>query len=81
MKEYIDFAALHGFDVVLVEGWNVGWEDWFGEHKDYVFDFMTPYPDFDVQELHRYAASKGIKIIMHHETSGSVRNYERHLGL
>ncbi len=79
VKEYIDFAALHGFDAVLVEGWNTGWEDWFGEHKDYVFDFVTPYPDFDVQELHRYAASKGIKIIMHHETSGSVRNYERHL--
>jgi hypothetical protein len=79
VKEYIDFAAKHGFDAVLVEGWNVGWEDWFGEHKDYVFDFVTPYPDFDVQELHRYAAGKGIKIIMHHETSGSVRNYERHL--
>jgi hypothetical protein len=59
-------------DAVLVEGWNEGWEDWFGKSKDYVFDFVTPYPDFDVQELHRYAASKGIKIIMHHETSGSV---------
>ncbi|MXN91948.1 glycoside hydrolase family 97 protein [Flavobacterium sp. Sd200] len=79
VKEYIDFAAKHGFDAVLVEGWNEGWEDWFGHSKDYVFDFVTPYPDFDVKELHRYAASKGIKIIMHHETSGSVRNYERHL--
>ncbi|MBG8554772.1 glycoside hydrolase family 97 protein [Hymenobacter guriensis] len=79
VKEYIDFAALHGFDAVLVEGWNTGWEDWFGKHKDYVFDFVTPYPDFDVQELNRYAVSKGVKIIMHHETSGSVRNYERHL--
>jgi hypothetical protein len=79
VKEYIDFAALHHLDAVLVEGWNTGWEDWFGQSKDYVFDFVTPYPDFDVQELHRYAASKGIKIIMHHETSGSVRNYERHL--
>ncbi len=79
MKEYIDFAAKHGFDAVLVEGWNTGWEDWFGKSKDYVFDFVTPYPDFDVQELHRYAAGKNVKIIMHHETSGSVRNYERHL--
>jgi len=79
VKEYIDFAAQHHLDAVLVEGWNTGWEDWFGQSKDYVFDFVTPYPDFDVQELHRYAASKGIKIIMHHETSGSVRNYERHL--
>ncbi|MDU0370348.1 glycoside hydrolase family 97 protein [Hymenobacter endophyticus] len=79
VKEYIDFAAKHGFDAVLVEGWNTGWEDWFGKHKDYVFDFVTPYPDFDVVELNRYAASKGVKIIMHHETSGSVRNYERHL--
>jgi alpha-glucosidase len=79
VKEYIDFAALHGFDAVLVEGWNEGWEDWFGKTKDYVFDFVSPYPDFDVKELHRYAASKGIKIMMHHETSGSVRNYERHM--
>jgi hypothetical protein len=79
VKEYIDFAAQHHLDAVLVEGWNIGWEDWFGQSKDYVFDFVTPYPDFDVQELHRYAASKGVKIIMHHETSGSVRNYERHL--
>jgi len=79
VKRYIDFAAKHHLDAVLVEGWNTGWEDWFGKHKDYVFDFVTPYPDFDVQELHRYAAGKGIKIIMHHETSGSVRNYERHM--
>ncbi len=79
VKEYIDFAAQHKLDAVLVEGWNTGWEDWFGQGKDYVFDFVTPYPDFDVQELHRYAASKNVKIIMHHETSGSVRNYERHL--
>jgi glucan 1,4-alpha-glucosidase len=79
VKEYIDFAAKHGFDAVLVEGWNEGWEDWFGKTKDYVFDFVTPYPDFDVQELHRYAASKRIKMMMHHETSASVRNYERHL--
>ena len=79
VKEYIDFAALHGFDAVLVEGWNVGWEDWFGNSKDYVFDFTTPYPDFDLKEIHRYAASKGIKMIMHHETSSSVRNYERHI--
>ncbi len=79
VKRYIDFAAKNGFDAVLVEGWNEGWEDWFGKTKDYVFDFVTPYPDFDVKELHRYAASKGVKIIMHHETSGSVRNYERHL--
>lgn len=79
VKEYIDFAAKHGFDAVLVEGWNIGWEDWFGKSKDYVFDFLTPYPDFDLKELHRYAKSKGIKIIMHHETSSSVRNYERHM--
>ena len=79
VKEYIDFAAKHGFDAVLVEGWNTGWEDWFGKHKDYVFDFVTPYPDFDVQELHRYAAGKNVKMIMHHETCGSVRNYERHM--
>ena len=79
VKRYIDFAAKHKLDAVLVEGWNVGWEDWFGKHKDAVFDFVTPYPDFDVQELHRYAASKGIKMMMHHETSGSIRNYERHM--
>ncbi len=79
VKEYIDYAAKHGFDAVLVEGWNTGWEDWFGHSKDYVFDFVTPYPDFDVAMLRDYAKSKGVKMIMHHETSGSVRNYERHL--
>ena len=79
VKRYIDFAAEHGFDQVLVEGWNEGWEDWFGKSKDYVFDFVTPYPDFDVKELNAYAASKGIKLMMHHETSSSVRNYERHM--
>jgi len=79
VKEYIDFASKHGFDAVLVEGWNEGWEDWFGKSKDYVFDFVTPYPDFDVKELHRYAASKNVKMMMHHETSGSIRNYERHM--
>ena len=79
VKRYIDFAAANGFDAVLVEGWNIGWEDWFGNSKDYVFDFVTPYPDFDVQEIHRYAAEKGVEMIMHHETSSSVRNYERHL--
>ncbi|MFV8331773.1 glycoside hydrolase family 97 protein [Flavobacterium sp. GSP14] len=79
VKEYIDFAAQHGFDGVLVEGWNQGWEDWFGHAKDYVFDFVTPYPDFDVKGIHDYAKSKGVKMIMHHETSGSTRNYERHL--
>ena len=79
VKRYIDFAAEHGFDGVLVEGWNEGWEDWFGQSKDYVFDFVTPYPDFDVEEIHAYAKSKGVKMIMHHETSSSVRNYERHM--
>jgi glucan 1,4-alpha-glucosidase len=79
VKKYIDFASLHGFDGVLVEGWNIGWEDWFGHAKDYVFDFVTPYPDFNLNELRDYAKSKNIKLIMHHETSGSTRNYERHL--
>ena len=79
VKRYIDFAADNGFDAVLVEGWNEGWEDWFGKTKDYVFDFVTPYPDFDVQEIHKYAESKGIKMMMHHETSASARNYERHM--
>lgn len=79
VKEHIDFAAKHGFDAVLVEGWNEGWEDWFGHEKDYVFDFVTPYPDFDVKGIHEYAKSKDIKMIMHHETSGSTRNYERHM--
>jgi glucan 1,4-alpha-glucosidase len=79
VKKYIDFAARHGFDGVLVEGWNIGWEDWFGKWKEEVFDFVTPYPDFNVKELNQYAASKGVKIIMHHETSGSATNYERRL--
>ena len=79
VKRYIDFAAKHGFDQVLVEGWNEGWEDWFGHSKDYVFDFVTPYPDFDLKMLNAYAHSKGVKLMMHHETSSSVRNYERHL--
>ena len=79
VKKYIDFAAQNGFDAVLVEGWNEGWEDWFGNSKDYVFDFVTPYPDFDVAGIRDYAKSKGVKMIMHHETSGSVRNYERHI--
>ncbi|NLR89763.1 glycoside hydrolase family 97 protein [Flammeovirga agarivorans] len=79
VKRYIDFASEHGFDALLVEGWNEGWEDWFGKSKDYVFDFVTPYPDFDVEEIRDYAKSKGIKMMMHHETSGSVRNYERHM--
>lgn len=76
-KRYINFAAQHGFDGVLVEGWNTGWEDWFGKWKENVFDFVTPYPDFNVPELQRYAASKNVKLIMHHETSGAVTNYER----
>jgi hypothetical protein len=79
VKKYIDFAAQHGFDAVLVEGWNIGWEDWFGKAKDYVFDFVTPYPDFDLPGLRDYAKSKGVRLMMHHETSGSTRNYERHL--
>ncbi len=79
VKRYIDFAAKNGFGGVLVEGWNTGWEDWFGKWKENVFDFITPYPDYDVNELQRYAASKGVKIIMHHETSGSVTNYERYM--
>lgn len=79
VKRYIDFAAENGFDQLLVEGWNIGWEDWFGHEKDYVFDFVTPNPDFDIAMLNDYAHSKGIKLIMHHETSGSLRNYERHL--
>lgn len=79
VKDHIDFAAEHGFDQVLVEGWNIGWEDWFGKSKDYVFDFVTPYPDFDVDELRDYAMAKGVRLMMHHETSSSVRNYERHM--
>jgi hypothetical protein len=78
-KEYIDFAAEHGFKGVLVEGWNVGWEDWFGNWKEEVFDFVTPYPDFNVAELSAYAKSKKVKLIMHHETSASVANYERRM--
>lgn len=79
VKRYIDFAATYGFQSVLVEGWNVGWEDWAGNWKEEVFDFVTPYPDFDVPELQRYAASKGVQLMMHHETSGSVTNYERRM--
>ena len=79
VRRYIDFAAEHGFDQVLVEGWNEGWEDWANCNKDYVFDFVTPYPDFDIEALNKYAHSKGVKLMMHHETSSSVRNYERHL--
>ena len=79
VKRYIDFASEHGFDALLVEGWNIGWEDWFGNMKEYVFDFVTPYPDFDVEMLNAYAREKGIRLIMHHETSASPRNYERHL--
>ncbi len=78
-KKYIDFAAKNGFDSVLAEGWNTGWEDWFGNWKEEVFDFTTPYPDFNLQEISDYAKSKNIKMIMHHETSGSTANYERHL--
>lgn len=77
VKEYIDFAAANGFQGLLIEGWNVGWEDWFGHSKEFVFDFITPYPDFDIKMLNDYAHSKGIKLIMHHETSGSAANYER----
>lgn len=79
VRKYIDYAAKHGFDAVLVEGWNVGWEDWFGKSKDYVFDFVTPYPDFDIKGLNEYAHSKNVRLMMHHETSSSVRNYERHM--
>lgn len=79
VKRYIDFAAENGFDQVLVEGWNIGWEDWFGKEKDFVFDFVTPYPDFDLRALNDYAHSKGVKLMMHHETSGSIPNYEAHM--
>ncbi len=79
VRRYIDFAAAHGFSQVLVEGWNEGWEDWANCSKDYVFDFVTPYPDFDIKALNDYAHSKGVKLMMHHETSSSVRNYERHM--
>ena len=79
VRRYIDFAAKHGFDALLIEGWNIGWEDWYGKEKDFVFDFVTPYPDFDLPALNRYAHEKGIRLIMHHESSSSVRNYERHM--
>lgn len=79
VRKYIDFAAEHGFDQLLVEGWNIGWEDWFRKSKDYVFDFLTPYPDFDVDSMQNYALNKGTRLMMHHETSSSARNYERHL--
>lgn len=79
VRRYIDFASEHGFDQLLVEGWNIGWEDWFGKEKDYVFDFVTPYPDFDIAALNDYAHRKGIKLMMHHETSSSIDNYDRHM--
>jgi glucan 1,4-alpha-glucosidase len=79
VKRYIDFAAKHQIEGVLVEGWNIGWEDWFGQWKEEVFDFLTPYPDFNFSELTQYAQSKGVKLVMHHETSGSVTNYERRI--
>lgn len=78
-KRYIDFAAKYGFNSVLVEGWNVGWEDWFGKWKEEVFDFVTPYPDFDIDDISNYAKKKNVKLIMHHETSASVTNYERRI--
>lgn len=79
VKKYIDFASKHGFDQLLVEGWNIGWEDWIGNEKEYVFDFQTPYPDFDIEALNKYAHDRNMKLMMHHETSGSLRNYERHM--
>lgn len=79
VRKYIDFASANGFDQVLVEGWNIGWEDWHGKMKDFVFDFKTPYPDFDLAALNEYARNKGIKLMMHHETSSAVTNYERHM--
>ncbi|MCP2044263.1 glycoside hydrolase family 97 protein [Pontibacter sp. HSC-36F09] len=78
-KKHIDFASEHGFDAVLIEGWNIGWEDWFGNWKEEVFDFVTAYPDFDVKEVQKYAESKGVRVMMHHETSSSATNYERRL--
>ena len=77
VKRYIDFAAANGFDALLIEGWNIGWEDWYGKEKDFVFDFVTPYPDFDLPGLNKYAHQKGIRLIMHHESSSSIGNYER----
>ena len=79
VRRYIDFAAANGFDQLLIEGWNIGWEDWFGKEKDFVFDFVTPYPDFDIAALNQYAHDKGIKLMMHHETSSAVDNYDRHM--
>ena len=79
VRRYIDFASANGFDAVLVEGWNIGWEDWAGNSKEHVFDFLTPYPDFDIKALNDYAHSKGVKLIMHHETSSSVMNYEKYM--
>ena len=79
VRRYIDFAAANGMDQLLIEGWNIGWEDWIGKEKEYVFDFVTPYPDFDIKALNDYAHSKGIKLMMHHETSGSIKNYEAHM--
>lgn len=79
VRRYIDFAAENGMDQLLVEGWNIGWEDWIGKEKEYVFDFVTPYPDFDIAALNDYAHSKGLKLMMHHETSGSIANYEAHM--
>ena len=79
VRAYIDFAAANGFDALLIEGWNIGWEEWANCNKDYVFDFQTPYPDFDIDALNAYAHKKGIRLVMHHETSSSVRNYERHM--
>ncbi len=81
VKRYIDFAAENGIDQLLIEGWNIGWEDWFGKEKEYVFDFVTPYPDFDIKMLNDYAHSKGVRLMMHHETSGSVTNYEHHMDI
>ena len=79
VKRYLDFASKHGFQQLLIEGWNIGWEDWAGNSKDYVFDFVTPYPDFDIDMLNKYAHDRGMRLMMHHETSSSVRNYERHM--
>lgn len=79
VRRYIDFAAENGFDQVLVEGWNIGWEDWAGNLKEKVFDFLTPYPDFDIKALNAYAHAKGVKLMMHHETSSSVMNYEKYM--
>ena len=79
VKKYIDFAAKYGFDQVLVEGWNIGWEDWLNTKREYLYDFVTPYPDFDVKELQSYASSKGVRVMMHHETGGAATNYERHM--